>query len=87
MEPSYEALQDGSTELKDRGYEIVHAGQVEIFLEQREVAFLSTSKIWENLNFSTEIQILCKFCWVIRMQPLSVLKLFLLNIWETLLCS
>ena len=27
--------------------------KVEIFLEQREVAFLSPSKICENLNFST----------------------------------
>ena len=26
--------------------------KVEIFLEQREVAFLSPIKIWENLNFS-----------------------------------
>ena len=33
-------------------------GKVEIFLEQREIAFLSPSKIFENLNFSTEIQIL-----------------------------
>ena len=32
--------------------------QAEIFLEQREGAFLSPSKIRENLNFSTEIQIL-----------------------------
>ena len=32
--------------------------KIEIFLEQREVAFLSPSKICENLNFSTEIQIL-----------------------------
>ena len=31
------------------------AGKVEIFLEQREVAFLSPSKICENLNFSTKI--------------------------------
>ena len=52
--------------------------KVEIFLEQREVAFLSPSKICENLNFSTEIQIFRKFCWVIRTQPISVLKLFLL---------
>ena len=28
--------------------------KVETFLEQREVAFLSPSKICENLNFSTE---------------------------------
>ena len=28
-------------------------GKIEIFLEQREVAFLSPSKIDENLNFST----------------------------------
>ena len=27
--------------------------KVEIFLEQREVAFLSPSEICENLNFST----------------------------------
>ena len=31
--------------------------KVEIFLEQREVAFLSASKVCENLNFSTEIQL------------------------------
>ena len=30
---------------------------VEIFLEQREVAFLSPRKICENLNFSREVQI------------------------------
>ena len=35
--------------------------KVEIFLEQREVAFLSPSKIRENLNFSTEIQIFAIF--------------------------
>ena len=35
--------------------------KVEIFLEQREVAFLSPSKICENLNFSTEIQIFANF--------------------------
>ena len=35
--------------------------KVEIFLEQREVAFLSPSKIRENLNFSTEIQIFANF--------------------------
>ena len=28
-------------------------GKVEIFLEQRKVAFLSPNKICENLNFST----------------------------------
>ena len=33
------------------------SSKVEIFLEQREVALLSPSKICENLNFSTEIQI------------------------------
>ena len=32
--------------------------KVAIFLYQREVAFLSPSKICKNLNFSTEIQIL-----------------------------
>ena len=31
--------------------------KVEIFLEQREVAFLSPSKICENLNSSIEIRI------------------------------
>ena len=47
--------------------------EVEIFLEEREVAFLSPIKI----------------CWVIRMQPLSVLKLLLLYLvmllilWDT----
>ena len=35
--------------------------KVEIFLEQREVAFLSPSKICETLNFSTEIQIFSNF--------------------------
>ena len=35
--------------------------KVEIILEQREVAFLSPSKICENLNFSTEIQIFANF--------------------------
>ena len=35
--------------------------KVEIILEQREVAFLSPSKICENLNFSREIQIFEKF--------------------------
>jgi hypothetical protein len=60
-------------------------GKVEIFLEQREVAFFSASKICENLNFSTEIQILANFgkfwvIWVIRMQPISVQKLFRLYV-------
>ena len=32
-----------------------HLYKVEIFLEQREVAFLSSSKICKNLNFSREI--------------------------------
>ena len=40
--------------------------KVKVSLEQREVAFL----YW-NSNFR-------KFCWVIRTQPISVLKLFLL---------
>ena len=35
--------------------------KVEIFLEQREVAFLPPSKICENFNFSTEIQIFANF--------------------------
>ena len=42
--------------------------EVEMILEQRQIAFLSPSQICRNLNFSTEIQI----------QPLSVLKIFLL---------
>ena len=55
--------------------------KVEIFLEQEEVAFLSPSKIYENLNFFT-VHIsnsnFRKFCWLIRTQLISVLKLFLL---------
>ena len=45
------------------GCKIIWAGtyRVEIFLEQREVAFLSPSKICENLNFSTYIQIFANF--------------------------
>ena len=35
--------------------------KVEIFLEQREVGFFSPSKIFENLNFSIEIQIFSNF--------------------------
>ena len=35
--------------------------KVKIFLEKRDVAFLSPSKICENLNFSREIQIFAKF--------------------------
>ena len=38
-----------------------HYIKVEIFLEQREVAFLSPSKNCKNLNFSTEIQIFPNF--------------------------
>ena len=37
------------------------SGKVEIFLEQREVAFLSPDKICENFDFSTKIQIFAKF--------------------------
>ena len=35
--------------------------KVEIFLEPREVAFLSPSKICQNSNFSNEIQIFANF--------------------------
>ena len=35
--------------------------KVEIILEQRQVVFLSPSKICENLNFSREIQIFANF--------------------------
>ena len=35
--------------------------KVKIFLEKREVAFVSPSKICENLNFSTKIQIFANF--------------------------
>ena len=62
------------TELRSNSYYVSVIGlllKVEIFLEQREVAFLSTSKICENLNF-------LKFFWVIRTRTISVLKLFLL---------
>ena len=47
--------------------------KVEIFLEQREVAFLSPSKICRNLNFQRFTVEKFKFS-----QPLSVLKIFLL---------
>ena len=39
----------------------IFQNKVEIFLEQREVAFLSPSKICEDLNFSREIQIFANF--------------------------
>ena len=42
-------------------HRVVDRGKVEIFFGQREVAFLSPSKICENLNFSTEIQIFTNF--------------------------
>ena len=35
--------------------------KVEIFLEQRQVAFLSPNKVCENFNFSREIQIFANF--------------------------
>ena len=44
---------------KDQSF--FHVVKVEIILEQRYVAFLSPSKICENLNFSTEIQIFANF--------------------------
>ena len=49
--------------------------KVEIFLEQRKVAKIWIFLLWtfRNSNFR-------KFCWVIRTQPISVLKLFLLYI-------
>ena len=47
--------------IKTDGSTMVSVNKVEIFLEQREVAFLSPSKICENLNFSTEIQIFANF--------------------------
>ena len=41
--------------------------KVEIFLEQREVVFLSPSIICENLNFSTAIQIFASFAgWLVH---------------------
>ena len=40
---------------------VSNAGKVEIVLEQSEVAFLSPSKICENLTFSREIQIFTNF--------------------------
>ena len=42
----------------DKGNNI---GKVEIILEQRQVAFLLTSKICKNLNLSREIQIFANF--------------------------
>ena len=46
--------------LKESNFKKVES-KVEIFLEQREIAFLSPSKICENLNFSTKIQIFANF--------------------------
>ena len=39
----------------------LYVGKEKIFLEQREVAFVSPSKIYENLNFCTEIHIFANF--------------------------
>ena len=51
----------GNQTLSFTGNLLKCTGKVEIFLEQREVASLSSSKICENLNFSTEIQIFANF--------------------------
>ena len=43
--------------------------KVEIFLEEREIAFLSPRKICENLNFSREkgsYCLFCQFCHILR---------------------
>ena len=50
-----------SKKAKLEDFFVLSSVKVEIFLEQREVAFLSPSKIWENLNFSTEIKIFANF--------------------------
>ena len=62
-------------------HNLVSTYKLEMFLEQREVAFLSPSKICENLIFSnihSENSNFHNFFWVIRTQPMSSLKLFLL---------
>ena len=48
---------------------IPYLSKVELFLEQREVAFLSPNKIWENLNFSTEIQIFTNYYFYFTWHP------------------
>ena len=50
-----------NTNIPSRSIRDIWNSKVEIFLEHREVAFLSPSKICENLNFSTEIQIFTNF--------------------------
>ena len=47
--------------------------KVEIVLEQRKVAFLSSSKICENLNFTTEIQIFANFLKILLLYCLLAL--------------
>ena len=42
-------------EIRESYLHTTYIRKVEIILEQREVAFLSPSKICENLNFSREI--------------------------------
>ena len=44
-----------------QGYDQKFGVKVEIFLQKREVAILSPSKISENLNFFTKIQIFENF--------------------------
>ena len=61
----------------------VSSSKVEIVYKERQVTFLSSSKNSENLNFSTVHQQqqnsdFQNFCWMIRTQPISLLKLFLL---------
>ena len=43
--------------------EMAFYGKVEIILEQREVSFLSPSKICKHLNFSRDIQSFANFSW------------------------
>ena len=56
--------------------------KIELFLEEREVLFLSASKICKKFEFLYWNSNFRKFCWLIRTKPISVLKLFLLNRWN-----
>ena len=56
--------------------------KVEIFLEHREVAFLSPSKICKNLNFSTKIQIFANFAVWYRVVQIMYCPLKLKNWWQ-----
>ena len=54
-------LMNIKSDKKGRQFSKQASSKVEIFLDQREVAFLSPSKICKNLNFSRDIQIFVNF--------------------------